>query len=299
MEAGQQNNSSKLKAFIWSESFLIIVLIGLSIYLFISLKDTIGNSEKQIQNIEKQLAIANEEISRTKDENYNLANTLYAEQQKNSEFENQINEIAGTVGILEKLSKTDPELLQKYSKVFFLNEHYQPANLTKIAEEFLKNPEKEVYVHKDVSSYLKRLMERAENDGLNLQILSAFRSFGDQTSLKSNYVFTYGAGTANQFSADQGYSEHQLGTTVDFTTPTLGDTLIGFQNTPEYEWLTENAYRYGFTLSYPPNNSYYQYEPWHWRFVGQDLARYLDRENIYFYGLDQRTINEYLISIFD
>jgi D-alanyl-D-alanine carboxypeptidase len=87
-------------------------------------------------------------------------------------------------------------------------------------------------------------------------------------NLKSQYRVTYGAGTANSFSADQGYSEHQLGTTVDFTTPKVGGTLTGFDKTDSYKWLQNNAYKYGFILSYPSSNGYYIFEPWHWRFVG-------------------------------
>ena len=109
---------------------------------------------------------------------------------------------------------------------------------------------------------------------------------------------TYGSG-ANAFSADQGYSEHQLGTTIDFTTDAIGSSFSGFEDTASFEWLMENAHRYGFILSYPDNNAYYQYEPWHWRFVGVDLARDLHRDEKGFYDLDQREIDTYLIKLFD
>ena len=83
------------------------------------------------------------------------------------------------------------------------------------------------------------------------------------------------------------------------TTESLGGKLGGFDKTAEYKWLTNNAYKYGFVLSYPPNNNYYTFEPWHWRFVGKDLARRLKNENTYFYDLAQRNIDEYLIDIFE
>jgi LAS superfamily LD-carboxypeptidase LdcB len=141
-------------------------------------------------------------------------------------------------------------------------------------------------------------MEFAIDSSLDLKILSAYRSFGEQGILKSGYKTFYGSG-ANQFSADQGYSEHQLGTTVDFTTSKLGLNFESFKNTPEYSWLATNAYKYGFTLSYPEGNSFYQFEPWHWRFVGTKLATRLHEEGKYFYDMDQRLIDQYLISIFD
>ena len=130
-------------------------------------------------------------------------------------------------------------------------------------------------------------------------MVSAYRSFGEQAALKSSYKVTYGAGTANSFSADQGYSEHQLGTTIDFTTGYLGANFAGFDKSDAYAWLLDNAYKYGFIISYPKTNAYYTYEPWHWRFVGKKLARYLHTTNERFYDLDQRTIDSYLITIFD
>jgi zinc D-Ala-D-Ala carboxypeptidase len=63
--------------------------------------------------------------------------------------------------------------------------------------------------------------------------------------------------------------------------------------------MKDNAYKYGFTLSYPESNTYYTFEPWHWRFVGEDLARDLRSDKAYFYDWDQRKIDGYLVNIFD
>ncbi|NIQ05864.1 MAG: M15 family metallopeptidase, partial [Candidatus Korarchaeota archaeon] len=77
----------------------------------------------------------------------------------------------------------------------------------------------------------------------------------------------------------QGYSEHQLGTTVDLTTTEIGGPYESFAGTEAYEWLQKHAHRYGFILSYPEENEFYIFEPWHWRFVGTDLARDLERHD--------------------
>ena len=66
-----------------------------------------------------------------------------------------------------------------------------------------------------------------------------------------------------------------------------------------YTWMQANAYKYGFELSYPKANGYYVYEPWHWRFVGVELATKLYNDHANFYDLDQRTLDTYLIKIFD
>lgn len=281
---------NKTKTLIALTIILFLLLIGTS-YLGFTLKENLEQTKQELSETKTNL-------DNKQTENEQLNEALLAEQKRNADFENQIMEITGTVGLLEKLSKIDPELLQKYSKVFFLNEHYVPPKLREISAEFRYPEDKEMKIHASVWTFLKDLLQAAKMNDLDLKVVSAYRSFSEQSSLKSTYTVTYGYG-ANQFSADQGYSEHQLGTTVDFTTSTLGGVYSSFDQTEEYEWLTENAYKYGFILSYPKNNSYYQYEPWHWRFVGESLAKQLHRENKYFYDLDQREIDEHLAEIFD
>jgi D-alanyl-D-alanine carboxypeptidase len=211
----------------------------------------------------------------------------------------QVGDISGTVGTLEKLAKTDPELLAKYSKVFFLSENYAPERVVSIDTEFLYHEQNPETIHALVWPKLEDLLEDAKDDSIELYVLSAYRSFDEQRALKGAYTVTYGAGSANTFSADQGYSEHQLGTTVDFITTGLNGQLAGFQNTAAYQWLLNNAYKHGFILSYPQGNGHYIFEPWHWRFVGEELARELHQSGKNFYDLDQREIDEYLADIFE
>jgi LAS superfamily LD-carboxypeptidase LdcB len=201
------------------------------------------------------------------------------------------------VSSYQKLRSLDLELLQKYSKVYFLNEHYVPSALTKIDPLYTNGVARTI--HASVWPFLKDLLEQSRKDGVHLIISSSYRSFGEQSALKSQYKVIYGTTAANQFSADQGYSEHQLGTTVDFATTRSSGLSTSFENTPEFTWLNTHAYEYGFVMSYPKNNTYYVYEPWHWRFVGVSLAKRLHDQNKQLYELDQRDINDYLITIFD
>ena len=211
----------------------------------------------------------------------------------------QVSQVNDTAVTLNKLSKVDPQLLQKYSKIYFLNENFKPAALTNIPLRFAYENGKEYQLYDKVEPLLEKMFNAAIADGINLKVISAYRSFGTQSALKSSYNVTYGAGTANSFSADQGYSEHQLGTTVDITTPDTKDNFDLFDSTTAYKWLTNNAYKYGFILSYPKNNAYYTYEPWHWRYVGIDLANRLHVSGKNFYDMDQRVINDYLSILFD
>ena len=214
-------------------------------------------------------------------------------------YQQQVNSVAGTVTTLQKLSQTDPELLQKYSKVYFLNENYAPAELSEIPSQYRYSDAKPNLIAAPVWPFMQKMLDAATSAGIKLYVFSSYRSFKEQSNLKTDYTVTYGAGTANSFSADQGYSEHQLGTTADFITGGLGGQLDGFDKTAAYAWMQANAYRYGFVLSYPDNNTYYEFEPWHWRFVGIKLATYLHDNHQNFNDLDQRTIDGYLVNLYD
>lgn len=220
------------------------------------------------------------------------------ELKRNDQLAEQISGLATSVQALDKLSKTDKELLKKYSKVYFLSEHYTPERLATITPEFLYPERENLRIHSAVQNYLEQMLREASSSNHQILIVSAYRSFSEQASLKNGYKINYGSG-ANKFSADQGYSEHQLGTTVDLSLATLGPTTLNFGETTAYRWLIDNAHHFGFVLSYPPNNLYYQYEPWHWRFVGVALATKLKQEEKYFYNYPQRLIDSYLASIFD
>lgn len=232
-------------------------------------------------------------------QNQLLAQNLTSAQNQNAIFQAQINGVKGQVDQLAILAKTDKELLAKYSKVFFLSDNYAPASTSSVEKKYLYDQNRDQQFLTKAYPFLTHLIDDAESSGVNLKIISAYRSFGTQTQLKADYKVTFGSG-ANAFSADQGYSEHQLGTTVDFTTVKLGANFSnGFEASDAYKWLSQNAYKYGFVLSYPKGNTYYIYEPWHWRFVGVALATRLHNEDKSFYDLDQREIDGYLSLIFN
>lgn len=244
-----------------------------------------------IANLSERLAMTSEELS-------NIESDFRREKNKNDDFEDQINKISGTIGVLDKLSKTDKELLQKYSRTYFLSENFVPMKIRQIPDKYVLSGKKDQYFHGDAVSFLTDMLDAASKDGIDIKIISAYRSFDEQAAVKGQFTQIYGTGS-NAFSADQGYSEHQLGTTLDLTDKATGGTFESFAQTEAYAWLKKNAYKYGFILSYPEGNSFYLYEPWHWRFVGRDLADDLRRDNATFYDWDQRKIDEYLVKIFD
>ncbi|MDB5254283.1 MAG: peptidase and DD-carboxypeptidase VanY/endolysin [Parcubacteria group bacterium] len=277
----------------------IVILVVYGGYRYTSLVKVKNATQLELASTTVALEGKTKTLVEAQNNNLDLLAKLEGELSRNNAFEQQLNSISSTVGLLDKLSKTDKELLQKYSKVYFLNENFVPSALSDIDASNLFRKDKPEKIHTSVLPYLNRLLAAASQESIPISVLSAYRSFGTQTTLKAAYKVTYGAGTANKFSADQGYSEHQLGSALDFTTPTAGVTLTNFDKTSAYDWLTKNAYKYGFILSYPKGNTFYQYEPWHWRFVGVELATKLHADNLSFYNMDQREINKYLVKIFD
>ena len=281
---------------------VLVVLGGLMVYGFLRIATITGD----VASLTATVASTSQNLADLRDQTGGLSKTLLNTQQnidavstKIGGVEQTVGSISGTVGSLQKLSQIDPELLKKYSKVFFLNDNYTPAHLKVVPADYIYSTTRPEQFLTEAWPFLKNLIDAAKADGVTIYVKSAYRSFAEQQMLKSAYTVVYGAGTANSFSADQGYSEHQLGTATDLITTGLGGQLNGFDGTKAYQWLLANAYRYGFELSYPKGNGYYIYEPWHWRFVGVKLATYLNKNKVNFYDMDQRDIDTYLINLFD
>ncbi len=125
----------------------------------------------------------------------------------------------------------------------------------------------------------------AAEDGFDIWIQSGFRSYSTQKGLYNRYVEADGKAEADTYSARPGHSEHQLGEGMD-----LNIIEEYCEDTKEFEWLQENAKDYGFILRYPKGMedvTGYIYEPWHYRYVGTELA------NTLYNGGDWITLEEY------
>lgn len=110
----------------------------------------------------------------------------------------------------------------------------------------------------------------ANQEGMSLWIQSGFRSYSTQQYLYNNYVAQDGKEEADTYSARPGHSEHQTGLGID-----INQVDRSFGYTREGQWLAANAWKFGFILRYPEgktNETGYIYEPWHFRYVGKDLA---------------------------
>lgn len=138
-------------------------------------------------------------------------------------------------------------------------------------------------VNPEAAIALKKLQDSASANGYNIPLLSGFRSYSRQRTIYNNYVQIDGQALADTYSARPGHSEHQTGLAFDILT--LNATTENFEKTKEFEWLKDNSYKYGFIMRYPKDKEYltgYEYEPWHYRYVGIDAAKQIKNENITF-----------------
>jgi len=111
-------------------------------------------------------------------------------------------------------------------------------------------------------------------DGVSLRIVSAFRDVERQTGIvRAKLARGLPLQDILCVSAPPGYSEHHSGEALDLTTGGVAPLEPEFENTAAFRWLSHNAGKFGFVLSYPANNPQgYAYEPWHWRFSAQAEA---------------------------
>lgn len=123
----------------------------------------------------------------------------------------------------------------------------------------------------------------AEGGG-EMQVQSAYRSYGVQVNVYNRYVSQLGQAQADNQSARPGHSEHQTGLAVDISSVPLSCALQAcFGQTPQGMWLAENSWRFGFILRYPDGltgTTGYMYEPWHYRYVGVELATEMHEQGI-------------------
>ena len=130
---------------------------------------------------------------------------------------------------------------------------------------------------------IEQLFAAAKQAGFNLEVVSGYRSYTYQQTVYGHYVSSSGQAAADQESARPGYSEHQTGLAVDVGVVSGTCALqVCFGATPEGQWLAANAYRYGFMLRYPADKvavTGYEYEPWHFRYIGTDLSGELYKDH--------------------
>lgn len=178
-------------------------------------------------------------------------------------------------------------LLNKFRK---LTSEYKPNDLFWINNKKIQTT-KRVRLRQEVAEALYKLAESASKKNLNIIITSGFRSYNEQARVFMRWAHKYGTENAVLFSALPGHSQHQLGTTVDITTPEIiTGEITDFSKTKEFNWLKKNAEKFGFVMPYQKGKediTGYVFEPWHYRYIGVEKAKELKKM--------KSSLDEYLI----
>ena len=143
----------------------------------------------------------------------------------------------------------------------------------------------------------KKLAAAAKRDGVNIKLTSGYRSYASQKRIVEDYTRWYGAETALRLAAKPGTSEHQTGLSLDVGNFNRKCAMMDcFATTPVGKWMARNAPKYGFVLRYPKNQEAitgYNYEPWHFRYVGTTQARAMTQKKTktleHYYGVAATT----------
>ncbi len=170
----------------------------------------------------------------------------------------------------------DPFLLRVVNKERGLPTDYRPTDLEAIDDRWAAPGYPGQSMRGQAAGALVVMLSAADAQGVELRVRSSFRTYQVQAQTFQYWVGQLGEAQARRESAPPGHSEHQLGTTADVISQSIGWELIPeFGATAEGKWLGAHVHEYGFAISYPPDSEQvtgYIYEPWHLRYVGKDCA---------------------------
>lgn len=176
------------------------------------------------------------------------------------------------------------------NKKYSIDSSYKPSDLVMPKATYnnyslsMKQP-----LRKDAANALEKMFLSAAKDGIILKGVSGYRSYDYQVSVFNSSKERNGIKHAEKYVAKPGHSEHQTGLAVDVLSNEYNNLNDGFENTKTFKWLKNNMTKFGFILRYPKgkeNITGYNYEPWHLRYVGKDVAEEINSKNI--------TLEEYL-----
>jgi D-alanyl-D-alanine carboxypeptidase len=199
---------------------------------------------------------------------------------------NKIQQVAG-----KSVIQNPTNIMALVNKQYALPEDYVPGDLVRpnVAFSFGNQDIEKSYLRQEAAIALENMFHEAKKSGIELIAVSGYRSYKRQVELFDAEVSRVGREQAVMAVAVPGYSEHQTGLAMDISANSVGCSLTtSFETTAEGKWLAENAHRFGYILRYPKGKGAitgYQYEPWHFRYVGKKAA-----EQIYEKGL---TLEEY------
>lgn len=251
----------------------IILIFTIILLILISSKNSNKNTKNNKQEFNK-ISYYNS--------NYKYRYNDYRKKHKNLSIKKIIKDVNMNLDKEEynhfiKSDIEDKELIL-VNKYYYLEKDYIPKNLEVIDLNYSTKVIKLVSVAKKA---FEEMATNAKRENLNIIAISGYRSYKYQETIYNNYVEIDGKEKADRYSARPGHSEHQTGLAIDIYNKEKD--YNDFENTKEFIWMNKNAYKYGFILRFPKGKekqTKYQYEPWHYRYVGKTNAKYIHDKNI-------------------
>ncbi|WP_419157021.1 M15 family metallopeptidase [Rossellomorea sp. BNER] len=178
----------------------------------------------------------------------------------------------------KKMIQNPQNVLALVNKEFALGD-YKPNDLVRPNVPFVFGDKKieKAHLREDAARALEDMFNEAKNQNIYLTAVSGYRSYDYQKMLLEREIAQFGKEKAVLAVAPPGQSEHQSGLAMDISSQNNGFQINeAFGETKEGIWLKENAHLFGYILRYPKGKediTHYQYEPWHFRYVGKDAAK--------------------------
>ncbi len=175
------------------------------------------------------------------------------------------------------LSKENLMLVNKFNS---LSEDYEPEDLTLVSSQYAYS---EKYISESIYEALIEMLTAAKAEGYSIVITQGYRSYSDQEEAYNSYRDYHTEEEADLFAARAGHSDYQTGLSV-LLVP-YNKTVEDEKTSEEFNWLIDNAYRYGFILRFPEDKediTGFAYEPWRYRYVGEEVAEYIHENDITF-----------------
>ena len=254
------------RIFIAVVALILAALIALIAIVVTLIKNNTGNNDTVSSNI-----------------NSSDISSVSSEQSSNADEAEQENKLPSTF-----TTPTGVTLDANFGRLLLINgEHALPDDYDTKVQEYLVEIDKQyrnndyvTQIHRDVYPYITAMVAAAQADGVDLRVWSPFRSYAIQNDLFQKQVARVGGDEqkAATIVARPGTSEHNTGLCADFN---MADDA--FESTPMYAWMCEHAQDYGFILRYPKDKQNVTgviYESWHWRFVGINNAKEMNRLNM-------------------
>lgn len=262
---------------------MIIIMLIASISYAITKNNNKQKLSNKIENKEEKTIKQMEKLDYYKKENKNRYISYY---KKNKDLNTE--DIVTRINIgLDNSYYTNTKISPYHNKDYILvnkyikmKDNYIPENLENLDTSYSRSGMKLV---RSAKIALEKMIEDAKKDGYTIRVMSSYRSYNYQVNLYNKYKEEDGEEQADTYSARPGFSEHQTGLCIDIDDNRLNYT--DFENSKSFNWMQENAYKYGYILRYPKDKTEitgYTYESWHYRYVGEKIAAYIKKHNITF-----------------